>query len=115
MIFAIWYWRTDQRGIRLWKRFKADAEGNVILGISDAPIPGMDLLMAGSPKPEIPEDAIDYCQYCTAIPIATLLPRHGMWMQSKNRRYCRGRDERIRCDTVVRTGDGCSQKSVVRT
>ena len=29
--------------------------------------------MASSPKPEIPEDAIDYYQYCTAIPIATLL------------------------------------------
>lgn len=45
----------------------------MIPGTSDAPIPGMDLLMAGSPKPEIPEDAIDYYQYCTAIPIATLL------------------------------------------
>ena len=60
-------------GLRLSKHFKADAEGNVIPGTSDAPIPGMDLLMAGSPKPEIPEDAIDYYQYCTAIPIATLL------------------------------------------
>lgn len=60
-------------GLRLSKHFKADAEGNVIPGTSDAPIPGMDLLMVGSPKPEIPEDAIDYYQYCTAIPIATLL------------------------------------------
>lgn len=60
-------------GLRLSKHFKADVEGNVIPGTSDAPIPGMDLLMAGSPKPEIPEDAIDYYQYCTAIPIATLL------------------------------------------
>ena len=54
-------------GLRLSKHFKADAEGNVIPGTSDAPIPGMDLLMAGSPKPEIPEDAIDYYQYCTCL------------------------------------------------
>ena len=60
-------------GLRLSKHFKADAEGNMIPGTSDAPLPGMDLLMAGSPKPEIPEGAIDYYQYCTAIPIATLL------------------------------------------
>ncbi len=31
----------------------------------------MELL--GMPKPEIPKDATDYYQYCTAIPIATLL------------------------------------------
>ncbi len=60
-------------GLRLSKTFKADADGNVIPGTSDAPIPGMDLLMAGTPKPEIPEGAIDYYQFCTAIPIATLL------------------------------------------
>ncbi len=29
-------------GLRLSKHFKADAEGNVIPGTSDAPIPGMD-------------------------------------------------------------------------
>ena len=60
-------------GLRLSRIFKADADGNVIPGTSDAPIPGMDLLMKGAPKPEIPEGAIDYYQYCTAIPIATLL------------------------------------------
>ena len=103
-------------GLRLSKHFKADAEGNVIPGTSDAPIPGMDLLMAGSPKPEIPEDAIDYYQYCTAIPIATLLcPDMGCGCNQRMWRYCRGRDERIRCDTVAGTGDEYSQKSVVRT
>ena len=31
------------------------------------------MLMAGVPKPPVPEDAVAYYQYCTAIPIATLL------------------------------------------
>ena len=60
-------------GLRLSKTFKADADGNVIPGTSDAPLPGMDLLMQGMPKPQIPEGAVEYYQYCTAIPIATLL------------------------------------------
>ena len=33
----------------------------------------MELLMGNMPKPEIPADAVYYYQYCTAIPIATLL------------------------------------------
>lgn len=64
-------------GLRLSKHFMADSQGNVIPGTSDAPIPGMELLMelmGGAPqKPVIPDDAVDYYQYCTAIPIATLL------------------------------------------
>ncbi len=65
-------------GLRLSKHFMADAQGNVIPGTSDAPIPGMELLgelMGGGAqqKPEIPADAVEYYQYCTAIPIATLL------------------------------------------
>ncbi len=67
-------------GLRLSKHFKADAQGNVIPGTSEAPIPGMELLaelmggVMGKPeKAPIPEDAVDYYQYCTAIPIATLL------------------------------------------
>nr|WP_321152696.1 glycoside hydrolase family 3 C-terminal domain-containing protein [uncultured Acetatifactor sp.] len=60
-------------GLRLSTSFAADGEGNLIPGTDSAPIPGMDLLMGNMPKPEIPEDAVYYYQYCTAIPIATLL------------------------------------------
>lgn len=60
-------------GLRLSKSFKADAQGNIIPGTSDAPFPGMELVMGERPKPEIPADAVSYYQYCTAIPIATLL------------------------------------------
>lgn len=60
-------------GLRLSKRFMADKDGNVIPGIMDTPMPGLELLMEKMPKPEIPADAINYYQYCTAIPIATLL------------------------------------------
>ncbi len=65
-------------GLRLSKHFMADTQGNVIPGTSDAPIPGMELLMelmggGAGQKPVIPDDAVDYYQYCTAIPIATLL------------------------------------------
>ena len=31
------------------------------------------MLAGGNKKPVIPEDAVTYYQYCTAIPIATLL------------------------------------------
>ncbi len=60
-------------GLRLATHFAADRDGNQIPGIGEAPIPGMELLTAGMPKSEIPEDATHYYQYCTAIPIATLL------------------------------------------
>ncbi len=60
-------------GLRLSTNFVADAEGNLIPGTGAAPIPGMELLMGGMPKPEVPADAVYYYQYCTAIPIATLL------------------------------------------
>lgn len=66
-------------GLRLSKHFMADAQGNVIPGTSEAPLPGMDVLFnlmnggEAKEKPPIPEDAEDYYQYCTAIPIATLL------------------------------------------
>lgn len=59
-------------GLRLSRYFKTTANGDVIPGTAEAPLPGLDLL-TGSVKPEIPEGAIDYYQYCTAIPIATLL------------------------------------------
>uniref|UniRef100_UPI004055B5C9 glycoside hydrolase family 3 protein n=1 Tax=Acetatifactor sp. TaxID=1872090 RepID=UPI004055B5C9 len=60
-------------GIRLSKSFWVDKEGKVIPGGGDAPMAGMDILFEDMPKPEIPEDAVKYYQYCTAIPIATML------------------------------------------
>ncbi len=60
-------------GLRLSTHFIVDRDGNQIPGTGDAPISGMEMLTAGMPKPEIPDDAVHYYQYCTAIPIATLL------------------------------------------
>ncbi len=60
-------------GLRLSRHFMADPAGNPVPGTEEVPIPGMDLLTVGAPEPEIPADAADYYQYCTAIPIATLL------------------------------------------
>lgn len=59
-------------GLRLSRNFMADQDGNVIPGIGDAAIPGMELVSEGI-KPQIPENAVNYYQYCTAVPIATLL------------------------------------------
>ncbi len=58
-------------GLRLSRQFMADAAGNVIPGTGETPLPGMEVL--AKEKPEIPADAVRYYQYCTAIPIATLL------------------------------------------
>lgn len=54
-------------GLRLCPHFKADKDGKRL--------PGGDVFgLAVIPFPEdTPEDAIDYYQYCTAIPIATAL------------------------------------------
>ena len=60
-------------GLRLSKRFMADKDGNVIPGIMDTPMPGLELLMEKMPKPEIPDDAVNHYQYCTALPVATML------------------------------------------
>ena len=60
-------------GLRLVKSFVTDQEQNLIPGMAEMPMPEMEKLMAGAPKPPIPEGAITYYQYCTAIPIATLL------------------------------------------
>lgn len=59
-------------GLRLSRSFVADAQGNVITGLGESAMGGMELLF-GVTVPERPEDAVDYYQYCTAIPIATLL------------------------------------------
>ena len=60
-------------GLRLSKRFMADKDGNVLPGIMDTPMPGLELLMEKMPKPEIPVDAVNHYQYCTALPVATML------------------------------------------
>lgn len=64
-------------GLRLSRYFVADSQGNIVPGTGDSPMPDMDELkgMMGmeDKKPELPEDAVTYYQYCTAIPIATLL------------------------------------------
>lgn len=60
-------------GLRLVRSFMTDREQNLIPGTAQLPIPEMEMLMAGVPRPPVPEDAVAYYQYCTAIPIATLL------------------------------------------
>ncbi len=58
-------------GLRLTQHFVADHDGKPIQGLGDSPLsmPGMPKM----PAPERPDDATDYYQFCTAIPIATLL------------------------------------------
>ena len=54
-------------GLRLQKHFKTDKDGNKLPG-------GEQFGMESTPfSEELPEDAQDYYQYCTAIPIATTL------------------------------------------
>ncbi len=59
-------------GLRLSKSFVADRDGNPIPGLGESALGGLELLF-GIPKPERPADAVDYYQFCTAIPVATLL------------------------------------------
>lgn len=59
-------------GLRLSPHFVADKDGTPIPALSDTGFGGFDFSM-GRPKPERPAGAEDYYQYCTAIPIATLL------------------------------------------
>ncbi len=58
-------------GLRLSAHFMADRDDQIIPGTSMAPLPGMEQM--ADAKPVIPEGASHYYQYCTAIPIATLL------------------------------------------
>lgn len=60
-------------GLRLSRHFSVDKDGNIIKGSEDASLAELDVLSGKDGKPEIPEDAVTYYQYCTAIPIATLL------------------------------------------
>lgn len=59
-------------GLRLSKSFVADREGNIIPGLGESALGGAEFLF-GMVAPERPADAVDYYQYCTAIPIATML------------------------------------------
>lgn len=59
-------------GLRLSKAFVADSKDNIIPGLGESALGGMELLF-GMQKPARPADAVDYYQYCTAIPIATML------------------------------------------
>ena len=58
-------------GLRLSTHFVTDADDNIIPGLAESEFD--NLLNMGGPKPQRPADAKDYYQYCTAIPIATLL------------------------------------------
>ena len=60
-------------GLRLSATFVTDKDNNQIPGTGGIAIPGMEEILRDMPKPVIPEDAKTYYQYCTAIPIATLL------------------------------------------
>ena len=59
-------------GLRLSRSFVADSQDHVIPGLGESALGGMEKLFGVVP-PERPADAVDYYQYCTAIPIATLL------------------------------------------
>lgn len=59
-------------GLRLSRSFVADAQGNVIPGLGESALGGLEKVF-GTAVPERPADAVDYYQYCTAIPIATAL------------------------------------------
>ena len=60
-------------GLRLSAHFVADKDGSPIEGLGDSGFEALGALMSSGPKPERSAGAVDYYQYCTAIPIATLL------------------------------------------
>ena len=59
-------------GLRLSKSFVSDGEGSVIPGLGESSF-GNLFEMLGVPPAVRPENAVDHYQYCTAIPIATML------------------------------------------
>lgn len=60
-------------GLRLAKEFKTDRNGRIIPESMGEPFEGWNKLFDHKADTEMPEDAAWYYQYCTAIPIATLL------------------------------------------
>lgn len=60
-------------GLRLSTFFMADKENNIIPGTEAAPLSDFEFMGWQKPESDLPEDATTYYQYCTAIPIATLL------------------------------------------
>ncbi len=59
-------------GLRLSRTFVTDGQGNVVPGLGESAF-GNLFEMLGTPAAERPENAVDHYQYCTAIPVATML------------------------------------------
>jgi beta-glucosidase len=59
-------------GLRLSRTFVTDGQGNVVPGLGESAF-GNLFEMLGVPAAQRPEGALDHYQYCTAIPIATML------------------------------------------
>ncbi len=59
-------------GLRLSKSFVVDKDGNIIPGLGESAFGNLGEML-GMVPPERPADAVDHYQYCTAIPIATML------------------------------------------
>ena len=59
-------------GLRLSRTFVTDGQGNVVPGLGESAF-GNLFEMLGVPAAQRPEGAVDHYQYCTAIPIATML------------------------------------------
>ena len=59
-------------GLRLSRSFVADSQGNIIPGLGESAFGNLGEMLGIVPPPR-PIDAVDHYQYCTAIPIATML------------------------------------------
>ncbi|MBQ7371751.1 MAG: glycoside hydrolase family 3 C-terminal domain-containing protein [Blautia sp.] len=59
-------------GLRISRFYAVDNAGKQVQGVGDYTVPGLAMIL-GEPKEEAPDGAILHYQYCTAIPIGTLL------------------------------------------
>jgi len=59
-------------GVRISRIFAVDANGNQVKGFGDSSFAGMEMVL-GPQKTKPPKGATVHYQYCTAIPIGTLL------------------------------------------